>query len=339
MLFADTRIELVRPAEMGSSAGRQDLDLIAAAGELPRRLGHHRLRAADDSPSITRGDERDSLASALSPAAMCRRLLSWCLSDLTTERMRLGAAFITRRSWQDGVAVGRQLTTSSVLTGEGFPMSRRVSSRFAAAVVACAFGGHHHSVPPPLAVRIALAQRAVPVPVAPGVSWPGAAWSDCFGGADRAELAVGRDLWRRRRFSPSETRTATFTSSTPPMVPSCQDGPSGSLHHREPSVAIEGSPTIAFLNGPNKPPMIIVGSASIWVEQRHPRGRRFHDQRSREIHLPRRHRAGNRGRSHLDARGRQSDRRTPARHRLRLVRPLHLRAVAGRQASAGLPDQ
>ena len=141
-------------------------------------------------------------------------------------------------------------------------MSRR-SVHFAAAVLACvSVGITFGSAATSGAVRAHSAGCAVPV--APGVSWPAAAWSDCFGGAvaqsspsvatygTKTILAVGDES--------GYVHVVNATNGAElPGWPKRLAAPPGA------SVAIEGSPTIAFLNGPNKPPMIIVGSASTWV--------------------------------------------------------------------------
>jgi hypothetical protein len=109
---------------------------------------------------------------------------------------------------------------------------------------------------------------SVPCPatvhVAPTVSWPAPAWKACFPGTitessptfatfrEEAIVAVGDERGYVHVLDAA-------TGAELPGWPRAMAAPRGQ------HAAIEGSPTIAFLDGPNRPPSIIVGSASTWV--------------------------------------------------------------------------
>ncbi|MGA8295815.1 MAG: hypothetical protein WB770_02105 [Acidimicrobiales bacterium] len=96
------------------------------------------------------------------------------------------------------------------------------------------------------------------------MSWPAAEWVRCVPGAIAQSsptvasydgmtiLAVGDESGMVHVLN-------ARTGSELPGWPQAMAAPSGT------TAAIEGSPAIAFLNGPNDPPSIVVGSASEWV--------------------------------------------------------------------------
>jgi len=102
------------------------------------------------------------------------------------------------------------------------------------------------------------------VPVGKGVSWPAAKWAVCFPGAiaqssptvgtyrNMTILAVGDENGMVHVVDAAN-------GAELPGWPRQMDSPRGA------KVAIEGSPTIAYLNGTNRPPSIVVGTASIWA--------------------------------------------------------------------------
>jgi hypothetical protein len=101
-------------------------------------------------------------------------------------------------------------------------------------------------------------------PNGPEVSWPAAQWVRCVPGAIAQSspsvasyggttiLAVGDESGVVHVLN-------ARTGEELPGWPEAMAAPSGK------TAAIEGSPAIAFLNGPHHPPSIIVGSASEWV--------------------------------------------------------------------------
>jgi hypothetical protein len=96
------------------------------------------------------------------------------------------------------------------------------------------------------------------------VSWPAAQWVRCVPGAIAESspsllsydgttiLAVGDESGMVHVLNAA-------TGEELPGWPQAMAAPNGSV------AAIEGSPAIAFLNGPDHPPSIVVGSASEWV--------------------------------------------------------------------------
>lgn len=101
-------------------------------------------------------------------------------------------------------------------------------------------------------------------PIGPGVNWPAATWSDCVPGAI-AQSSPSVAQWGSKTILAVGDENGfvhvvdALNGAELPGWPKRLASPGGGR------VAIEGSPTIAFLDGPNKPPTIIVGSASIWV--------------------------------------------------------------------------
>ncbi|MGB9111613.1 MAG: hypothetical protein WCF24_02675 [Acidimicrobiales bacterium] len=108
-------------------------------------------------------------------------------------------------------------------------------------------------------------QAECSVPVANGVSFPAATWQTCFGGSVAESspsvatyhgttiLAVGDEQGYVHVINAT-------TGAELPGWPQRMKDPGGGV------VAIEGSPAIGFLNGPNKPPSIIVGTGSRFVK-------------------------------------------------------------------------
>ena len=97
-----------------------------------------------------------------------------------------------------------------------------------------------------------------------GISWPKASWVTCLPGAVAQSSPTVAD-WHGMTIiavGDESGRLNVFDAATGEELPGWPEklaAPSGAC------VAIEGSPTIAFLDGPNKPPSIIVGAASTWV--------------------------------------------------------------------------
>ena len=97
-----------------------------------------------------------------------------------------------------------------------------------------------------------------------GISWPEASWVTCLPGAVAQSSPTVAD-WHGMTIiavGDESGRLNVFDAATGEELPGWPEklaAPSGAC------VAIEGSPTIAFLDGPNKPPSIIVGAASTWV--------------------------------------------------------------------------
>ncbi len=133
---------------------------------------------------------------------------------------------------------------------------------FAAAVFA--FGATTVLVATPAARAGQEREFECSAPNGPGVSWPEADWVRCVPGAIAQSspsvatydgmtiLAVGDESGMVHVLNAQ-------TGDELPGWPQAMAAPSGT------AAAIEGSPAIAFLNGPNHPPSIIVGSASEWV--------------------------------------------------------------------------
>ena len=147
-----------------------------------------------------------------------------------------------------------------------FPASAVIGVAFAVFALAAVASGSvataAASTPKPGAVHAHAAGCAVPI--GPGVSWPAARWADCFPGAiaqssptigtygDMTILAVGDENGMVHVVD-------AMTGAELPGWPKQMESPPGA------KVAIEGSPTIAYLNGPQHPPSIVVGTASIWA--------------------------------------------------------------------------
>jgi len=97
-----------------------------------------------------------------------------------------------------------------------------------------------------------------------GISWPGPSWVTCLPGAVAQSSPTVAD-WHGMTIvavGDESGRVSVFNAATGEELPGWPKrlaAPAGA------AVAIESSPTIAFLDGPNKPPSIIVGAASTWV--------------------------------------------------------------------------
>jgi hypothetical protein len=97
-----------------------------------------------------------------------------------------------------------------------------------------------------------------------GISWPKASWVTCLPGAVAQSSPTVAD-WQGMTIvavGDESGRLNVFNAATGEELPGWPEklaAPAGA------AVAIESSPTIAFLDGPNKPPSIIVGAASTWV--------------------------------------------------------------------------
>lgn len=98
----------------------------------------------------------------------------------------------------------------------------------------------------------------------PGVSWPAAQWVRCVPGAIAQSSPSVASYGRMTILAVGDESGIVHvlnarTGEELPGWPQAIAAPSGT------PAAIEGSPAIAFLNGPNHAPSIIVGSASEWV--------------------------------------------------------------------------
>ncbi len=119
------------------------------------------------------------------------------------------------------------------------------------------------------------------------------------------------------------------------------------VHINSPTpTAIDSSPAVAYLDGPDRPPSIIVGAGSMWrrdqqggLEAFYASGRvRFVFQDAADLQpVGRPQRLFGPGIRHAGRRRHNGNGST--RHRLRFVRPLHLRAAAKRAPRAGLSSQ
>jgi hypothetical protein len=116
----------------------------------------------------------------------------------------------------------------------------------------------------PLAGAAAPRDAACSVRQGHGITWPSASWTTCVTGSiaessptvadwnDTTIVAVGDENGMLHVINAATGREL-------PGWPQRLAAPAGAR------VAIESSPTIAFLDGPTKPPSIIVGAGSTWV--------------------------------------------------------------------------
>ncbi len=97
------------------------------------------------------------------------------------------------------------------------------------------------------------------------ITWPGASWVTCLSGAVAQSSPTVADWDGETLVAVGDENGVLHvlnaaTGAELPGWPLRLTAPAGA------AVAIEGSPTIAFLDGPRHPPSIIVGAASTWVD-------------------------------------------------------------------------
>jgi hypothetical protein len=108
-------------------------------------------------------------------------------------------------------------------------------------------------------------QRGCSVLQGQGITWPSASWVTCLAGSI-AQSSPTLANWNGMTIVAVGDESGVLhvldaaTGQELPGWPRRLAAPAGA------TVAIEGSPTIAFLDGPNRPPSIIVGAASTWVD-------------------------------------------------------------------------